>query len=228
MTLDVGIPEQLSDHASEWPHTWGEGALFAFSGVDGETDALSGFVATLGSEPFDLLWHTPRQRRLRLRLPGAADIRLLTGDALAAQTAAGPLTLAFSAWHTLLGKTPPGAVVELLGPDGAVPDDGCPGPRIDRDPGGRDAMVLCREHERFALAFGRSVAEAETRARGTRAAYRAAGRSAAEVLCLNAAAARSRPRPAAEEMQRRHEGQYPLRAGAVPAAVVNARPRAAP
>jgi hypothetical protein len=54
--------------------------------VDGETDALSGFVATLACEPFDLLWHTPRQRRLRLRIPGAVDIRALSGVALVADS----------------------------------------------------------------------------------------------------------------------------------------------
>ena len=150
---------------SAWPCRWGEGALFAFSGVDGETDALSGFVATLACEPFDLLWHTPRQRRLRLRIPGAVDMHTLTGDALVADSAGGPVTLAFSAWHTLMGQIPPDAIVELLGPDGTAAGEPMPGLLLDPDPAGADALALHREPGRFALAFGRSAAEAESRAR---------------------------------------------------------------
>jgi hypothetical protein len=155
------VPE-LRTH---WPCRWGEGALFAFSGVDGEADALSGFVATLGDEPFDLLWHTPRQRHLRLRIPGGAALRILTGDAMEADAAGGPVTLAFSAWHTLTGQIPPDAAIDLLGPDGGATGEAAPGLSLDRDPAGTDALALCRGPGRFALAFGRSATEAEDRAR---------------------------------------------------------------
>lgn len=154
-----------SDSNCEWPACWGEGALFAFSGVDGETDALSGFVATLDREPLDLLWHTPRQRRLRLRVPGGAAIRALTGDALVADSAQGSVELAFSAWHTLLGRIPADAVLELLGPAGGVAEAAASGLSLDCDSAVGDALALRRESGRFALSYGRSAAEAEIRAR---------------------------------------------------------------
>lgn len=41
------------------PDIWGEGAIWAFSGLDGRTNVLSGFVATLGSQKYNLLFHIP-------------------------------------------------------------------------------------------------------------------------------------------------------------------------
>lgn len=148
-----------------WPCRWGEGALFAFSGVDGETDALSGFVATLDREPLDLLWHTPRQRRLRLRVPGGAAIHVLTGDVLVADSVAGPMSMAFSAWHTLLGQIPAETVLDLLGPNGTAAEAAAPGLTLDRDSADGDVLALRREPGRFALAFGRTADEADSRAR---------------------------------------------------------------
>ncbi|MBN1977070.1 MAG: hypothetical protein JW918_06680 [Anaerolineae bacterium] len=50
------------------PDVWGEGALFAFSGIDGDTHVASGFVATLASDAYGLLFHTPRRRYLGVTL----------------------------------------------------------------------------------------------------------------------------------------------------------------
>lgn len=179
-----------------WPCRWGEGALFAFSGVDGETDAMSGFVASLDREPLDLLWHTPRQRRLRLRVPGGAAIRALTGDVLVADSALGPVSMAFSAWHTLLGQVPADAVLELLGPDGDLAEAAAPGLSLDCDSAGGDVLALRREPGRFALACGRTADEADSRAR-----YALARHSAPPVearLAFIAAA----PRPAEPDRAR--------------------------
>ena len=44
------------------PDIWGEGILFGFSGVDGDTVTASGFVGSLDPEPYGVLFHTPTKR----------------------------------------------------------------------------------------------------------------------------------------------------------------------
>ncbi len=43
----------LSGYAN-LPDVWGEGALFAFSDMDGSTQAASGFVGTAAAQPYGL------------------------------------------------------------------------------------------------------------------------------------------------------------------------------
>ncbi len=47
-----------------YPNVWGPGQLFAFSGIDGETDWFHPFVATTLSEDMGLLFHLREPRRL--------------------------------------------------------------------------------------------------------------------------------------------------------------------
>jgi len=57
------IPDAAwSPSATALPAVWGEGALFAFSGLDGATCSASGFAATFAAAPYGLLFHTPRRR----------------------------------------------------------------------------------------------------------------------------------------------------------------------
>ena len=56
------------------PDIWGEGAIFAFSGIDGPTCSASNFVLTFDREPFDLVIHTADPHVLRLRLPDSGHV----------------------------------------------------------------------------------------------------------------------------------------------------------
>ena len=78
------------------PDVWGEGLIFAFSGIDGPTETAGGFVATLAGRRVDLLLHTPRKRLLHLQLPEPGRVRAATGDVLAVETPHGDLTLTIS------------------------------------------------------------------------------------------------------------------------------------
>jgi glycogen debranching enzyme len=148
------------------PDVWGEGALFAFSGLDGPTCVASGFVATFGAQPYDLLFHTPTRRLLRLALEDLGTVRLATGDVLAVETPQGPLLLTYSAWHTLVGLLPQGAGVNLA-------FEGEPGEPsklasfswVVKDEDAGDVLVCLREGERLALAYARSEKTAWRRAR---------------------------------------------------------------
>jgi hypothetical protein len=142
------------------PNVWGEGALFAFSGLDGETDSRTGFVATFGAERYDLLFHTPERFSLEIRLPqdGAPHngvVKVATGDVLVVETPGGLLCVTYAAWHTLVGLYPEGTHIELK-----------PLVWLDED----SALWNSDEHEylgmsngRFVLSYGTTQEEAETR-----------------------------------------------------------------
>jgi hypothetical protein len=81
--------EDMMRPLSNLPDIWGEGAIFAFSGLDGPTDTLSQFVATLGDEPYNLLIHTPRRRVLTVCPSYAGAVVAATNDVLAVETLVG-------------------------------------------------------------------------------------------------------------------------------------------
>jgi glycogen debranching enzyme len=146
------------------PDVWGEGAIFAFSGLDGPTDTLSQFLATLGDEPYNLLIHTPRRRVLTVRPSYAGAVVAATNDVLAVETPGGELAVTFAAWHTIVGVVPEGTRLALSfegEPVLAVSEN----LQTSWDAEHQDALVLVAENGRFALAYGRSRAEAHARAR---------------------------------------------------------------
>jgi glycogen debranching enzyme len=145
------------------PNVWGEGALFAFSGIDGETNAASGFVATLAGDAYGLLFHTPCRRLLDISIGEAGTLRIVAGDVYAVETGQGNLIVAFSTWHTLIGVLPPAARLLLRLEDG--PDvDRQGGVSVSADAQGRDVLVLTEQAGRFALSYGQSVEQARQRA----------------------------------------------------------------
>ncbi|NLG28939.1 MAG: hypothetical protein GX557_13585 [Chloroflexi bacterium] len=156
--------DQVLAHCGHLPDVWGEGALFAFSGLDGPTDTLSGWVGTYAHEPYGLLFHTPRRRCLDLTCAGDTQPRVCTGDVLGVDTPAGALLVAYSAWHTLVGLVPAGARLTLRMEAGPAAEER-DGMQVSIDPQGRDAVALARADRRLALAYGRSAAEAACRAR---------------------------------------------------------------
>ena len=145
------------------PDVWGEGALFAFSGMDGETSVSSGFVATFARERYGLLFHTPRRRLLDIELRREGAVRLATGDVLGVETPQGNLVLVFSHWHTLIGVVPDETRLQLSSEAGPVA--ACQRPfRLSEDAENHDALALVEHGGRFALSYGKSVAQARRRA----------------------------------------------------------------
>lgn len=155
------ISDLLAQYA-HLPDVWGEGALFAFSGLDGETNAASGFVATYARERYGLLIHTPQRRLLDVRVSDVGEVRIATGDVLGVQTARGDLLLAYAAWHTLVGVVPEDAMLALRFEDG-TPATEVEGVWVTADEAHGDAIALARRGSRGALAYGRTVAEARAR-----------------------------------------------------------------
>ena len=146
------------------PDIWGEGALFAFSGMDGETSGSSGFVATFARERYGLLFHTPQRRLLDIKLRHEGATRIVTGDVLAVETPQGDLVLAFSHWHTLIGVTPNDTRLQLGFEAGPVAAWQSPF-RLSEDEQNRDVLALIEQGGRFALSYGESAGQARQRAR---------------------------------------------------------------
>jgi len=148
---------------SNLPDIWGEGALFAFSGLDGETVTRSGLVGTFGSQPYDLLFHTPQRRMLQIRLAAEAAPRVATNDVLCVEAPDGVLAITFQAWHTLVGLLPPAARLLLCAENGPqATEQG--GYSLSSDSEHGDVLALARDGARFALAYGTSPDEACQRA----------------------------------------------------------------
>ncbi|NLS79819.1 MAG: hypothetical protein GXY76_21440 [Chloroflexi bacterium] len=169
MTQWEGI---LNRHAN-LPDLWGEGAIFAFSGLDGETNAASGFVGTYGREPYQVLLHTPRRRILEVRPVAPGRARVATGDVVAVEVPGGLLVQAWAAWHTLIGMAPEGTALALRMEDGPAAewqDDAA----VSADAEHGEALALARAGERFALAYGTTAEQALGRARAGLAADLAA------------------------------------------------------
>lgn len=141
------------------PNLWGEGAIFAFSGLDGQTNTESQFVATFAAEPCSLLIHTPRRRVLTITLPESGPVIVATGDVLVVDTPAGELALTFSDWHTIVGTIPSGTQLSV-----AFEDEAATGP-VSVDTANNDVLSLYREGQRLALAYGTSATEASIRAK---------------------------------------------------------------
>jgi len=152
----------LSDY-DHLPDVWGEGALFGLSGLDGDTNTESGFVASYAERPYGLLFHTPRRRRLDITLPAEGTVRVATGDVLGVTTTHGDLLVAFQGWHTLVGCVPPGTRVTLREENGAEAERrGQLWVSVDDEHG--DALAVAEREDRFALGYGRDAGEACERA----------------------------------------------------------------
>ena len=145
------------------PDVWGEGAIFAFSGIDGETCSNTGFVASFAARPYGLLIHTPQRRVFDLLLQDNAEVKLAVGDVLAVDSPSGGVVVAYSAWHTLVGTAPESADLDLRLEDGtpAVRSDGW---WLSANSIHGDVIALLRGAGRFALAYGSTEAEARERA----------------------------------------------------------------
>lgn len=118
------------------PNKWGQGSLFAYSGLDGECTLADSIVGSLLGDALGIVFNTEPRRELRFHLKEvrnleysivASDIiRVFTGENQSA-----PLTILFSSQDTVMGVTTANAVPHVCCESG--------------DPGMRDGSVLAHE-----------------------------------------------------------------------------------
>ena len=103
------------------PHVYGEGVLFAFSGLDGKTSSVSPVVAGTVGDGIGLRFHLPKNPILRVFLPGGAAPRwqVVSNDLLVARIPRAdlPMVIGFVSQSVLVGRLPPGGHVALEGGD---------------------------------------------------------------------------------------------------------------
>lgn len=171
------VAKSLASRWTNMPDIWGEGALFAFSGLDGATDTRSQFVAAAGSTGYDLLIHTSARRLLKLRTSDFGKVRIATGDVLLSDTAKGEIMMTYAAWHTLIGHLPEEgeAALEFVDDGVAITSELIQRNEIRSDGGKLTitedvgtgdviALLVAADGRSWALAFGTHSAEAIDRA----------------------------------------------------------------
>ena len=95
-----------------FPAVWGDGQLFAFSGIDGVASWESGLVASTQANPVGLRVRFPAAATLWFDLAAAQAVpHIVTGDVLRLGTPAGELSLALADQHTVVGTA-----ARVLGP----------------------------------------------------------------------------------------------------------------
>ncbi|MDF1512614.1 MAG: trehalase family glycosidase [Anaerolineae bacterium] len=171
------ILKQFEPDTTGFPAVWGEGALFAYSGMEGQTNTISQFVATLAPKPFSLLIHTPARRSLDITGLGTCQMHIVTNDVIAAETPQGIGITTYTSWHTIVGCFPPGSQIALSFTDSDPVNSNQPyehpsyehpsdaGCWITWDSTQQDSVVLCVRHPYWSLAYGATVNEATMRAK---------------------------------------------------------------
>ncbi len=146
------------------PNVYGEGIIFAFSGLDGKTDTESGFVGSTTKENCGLLIHTKPARFFRVSgIPENAVFEAACGDMISVKSAKGEslLKITFSAWHSIVGSFASSCKLSLTEKNGSpAKSDGT----LLYSESEAGAVVLSSSNGRFALCFGASVKEALIRA----------------------------------------------------------------
>jgi len=103
------------------PHVYGEGVLFAFSGLDGKTSSTTPLVARTVGDGIGLKFYLPRDPILRVFLPGGVRPRwqVVSNDLLVARVPRDelPMVIGVLSQNVVAGRLPAGGRVALEGGD---------------------------------------------------------------------------------------------------------------
>ena len=88
------------------PSKWGQGQLFAFSAVDGESFFSDDFTGTLAADKIGIIFHTKIRRTLFFTdIKSAPDFSCVASDVIAFETASGKHRIIFAQRHLIIGET---------------------------------------------------------------------------------------------------------------------------
>ena len=157
MSTALSVRNALPAHV---PDKWGEGILFGFSGVDGETVTANRFVGSLGPDRYGVLIHTPTKRVFTARVAIPGRVLCATGDALVVDLEDAELAYVWLNWHSLIGVCPRHVdlALGLMDAEAAVAGDE-PVISVGRQ-SENGTVTLLRRGEHFALCYGDSAQEA--------------------------------------------------------------------
>ena len=140
---------------------WGQGQLFAFSALDGESLFNDDFTGVLSGDKIGVIFHTRCRRTLffgNMNKFVQPEIKCVTSDMIVVDTIIGRLSMYFAERHLITGE-----YAELLGVFASA-DGECKitydGDIEIHNTGDGEYTALLRRDGRFAFAFGRSEKEA--------------------------------------------------------------------
>ncbi len=139
------------------PKKWGQGQLFAFSAVDGESFFSDDFTGTLAGDKIGVIFHTKLRRTLFFSdINGSApDFTCVASDLITLENACGKYSIIFAQRHLIIGTTAHENSV-LVSVDGEYKTIRKGNVEIHDTADGEYTAIL-RAGNRFAFAYAQSI-----------------------------------------------------------------------
>lgn len=140
---------------------WGQGQIFAFSALDGNTCSENDFAGILSGDRLGIRFFTKIRRELAVILNGARDLtfEIVTGDCIGAIiNQSGYIRILYQNTNLVTGSTDHNAMVKVF-TEGKVRTEYV-GKVCVQDTEDGDYTALAVEKEKFAFAYGESAGEA--------------------------------------------------------------------
>lgn len=140
-----------------FPNVWGQGQLFAFSALDGESRASNDFVGTLSGDKIGIRFHTNIKRELCIVNVGSLkpEFTVVAGDIIQMDTTNGLMSIIYADTHTIVGNVAAPAVA-LVVTEGMCETLSIDGIEIQNTSDGDYTAFLHRDGK-FAFAYGNSI-----------------------------------------------------------------------
>lgn len=142
------------------PQKWGQGQLFAFSAVDGESLFSDDFTGTLAGDKIGIIFHTKLRRTLFFSsINGSApDFTCVASDLITLENTCGKYSIIFVQRHLIIGKTAKENDI-FVSVDGSC-NTVCKGNIEIHDTADGEYTALLRKGNRFAFAYADSIEKA--------------------------------------------------------------------
>ncbi len=137
---------------------WSAGQLFAFSGLDGQTDYKADFTGILSGDRVGIRFNTKIRRELAVVGYGTHDLQFdaVTGDCIIGKTQADEnIRLVFLNRHLVIGDRPADGFVTVFAEGPISATEPCEGVTVWGDDS--EYTALAQNGNRFAFAFGTSA-----------------------------------------------------------------------
>lgn len=136
------------------PNVWGQGQLFAFSGLDGSSLSGDDFVGTLSGDKIGIRFHTKVIRELAVVNVAhlKPEFETVASDLIRIRTGAGPVTVIYADTHTIVGEVA-GCAEIVVSPEGRYAVREKDGIEL-HDTRDGEFTALLRDNGRFAFAYG--------------------------------------------------------------------------
>lgn len=138
------------------PKKWGQGQIFAFSAIDGESFFSEDFTGTLAGDKIGVIFHTKCRRTLSFsEADSVPDFKCVSSDMIEYETSEGTFSMIFAERHLVVGEfgTTGDVFVSLDGEYENIINNGV---KI-HDSSDGEYTALLKIGNKFAFAYGNSI-----------------------------------------------------------------------